>query len=72
MDQLGQWLWFSIDFIFVLRIKVNPHLKFHPGILLGPKLEHKADKMREIVAMLGWLTPICLVMHALKTKAFFG
>ena len=48
MDQLGQWLWFSIDFIFVLSIKVNPHL------------------------MLGWLTPIYLVMHALKTKAFFG
>ena len=27
----------------------------------GPKLESLADKMREIVAMLGWLTPLYLV-----------
>ena len=27
----------------------------------GPKLECEADKMREIVAMLGWLTSLYLV-----------
>ena len=27
----------------------------------GSKLERQADKMREIVAMLGWLTPLYLV-----------
>ena len=27
----------------------------------GPKLERWADKMREIIAMLGWLTPLYLV-----------
>ena len=31
------------------------------GEIRGSKLERQADKMREIVVMLGWLTPLYLV-----------
>ena len=37
-------------------IRVNIHW------IKGSKLERKADKLREVVAMFGWLTPLYLVV----------
>ena len=43
-------------------------LKSATGCGMGPKLERKADKMREIVAMLGWLTPLYFVCVLCKEE----